>query len=184
MTATRNPHYWRKGYPYLNSITYKPIINAGSRADALQTGQIDIMHSNSPDNLLQFQGNKKYAYYDNSGQIVGQPTVQCIMLNTVQGPVQQQDAAPGHGDVHQPGPVHQGHRQGHRRPDERALPAGERVLHQDRLPEVQPHASRQAGQAGAATDGQASLPSRSIRRATPRRWRPPSSCSRPGRRRA
>ena len=28
MTATRNPHYWRKGYPYLNSITYKPIINA------------------------------------------------------------------------------------------------------------------------------------------------------------
>ena len=27
LTATRNPHYWRKGYPYLDSITYKPIIN-------------------------------------------------------------------------------------------------------------------------------------------------------------
>ncbi len=82
MTATRNPHYWRKGYPYLNSITYKPIINDDSRADALETGEIDMMHSNSPDNLLQFRGNKKYSYYDNSGQIVGQPTVQCIMLNT------------------------------------------------------------------------------------------------------
>jgi peptide/nickel transport system substrate-binding protein len=86
MTATRNPHYWRKGYPYLNSITYKPIINADSRADALQTGEIDIMHSNSPNNLLQFKGNKKYSYYDNSGQVVGQPTVQCIMLNTSAAP--------------------------------------------------------------------------------------------------
>jgi len=86
MTATRNPHYWRKGYPYLDSITYKPIINDDSRADALETGEIDIMHSNSPDNLLQFRGDKKYSYYDNSGQIVGQPTVQCIMLNTAAEP--------------------------------------------------------------------------------------------------
>jgi peptide/nickel transport system substrate-binding protein len=86
MTATRNPHYWRKGLPYLNSITYKPIISADSRAEALQTGQIDIMHSNSPDTLLQFRGDKKYAYYDNSGQVVGQPTVQCIQLNTSTAP--------------------------------------------------------------------------------------------------
>ena len=86
MTSTRNPHYWRKGYPYLNSITYKPIINSSSRAEALQTGQIDMMHSNSPDNLLQFRGDKKYAYYDNSGQIVGQPTAQCVMLNTSTAP--------------------------------------------------------------------------------------------------
>ncbi len=86
MTATRNTKYWRKGYPYLDSITYKPIINYASRADALETGEIDMMHSNAPDNLLQFRGNKKYAYYDNSGQVVGQPTVQCIMLNTSTAP--------------------------------------------------------------------------------------------------
>ena len=86
MTATRNPHYWRKGYPYLDSITYKPIINDSSRADALETGEIDMMHSNSPDNLLQFRGNTKWSYYDNSGQILGQPTVQCIMLNTAAEP--------------------------------------------------------------------------------------------------
>jgi peptide/nickel transport system substrate-binding protein len=86
MTATRNPHYWRKGYPYLDSITYKPIINDSSRADALETGEVDMIHSNSPNNLLQFRGNKKWAYYDNSGQVVGQPTVQCIMLNTAAAP--------------------------------------------------------------------------------------------------
>ena len=40
----------------------------------------------APDNLLQFKGNKKYAYYDNSGEVVGQPTVQCVMLNTSTAP--------------------------------------------------------------------------------------------------
>ena len=86
MTATANPHYWRKGYPYLNSITYKPIIDANARVDALQTGEVDIIHTNSPNSLIQFRGDKKWAYYDNSGQVVGQPTVQCIMLNTAAPP--------------------------------------------------------------------------------------------------
>jgi ABC-type transport system substrate-binding protein len=91
MTANKNPHYWRKGYPYLDSITYKPIVNANSRAQALQTGEIDMLHTNSPDTLLQFRGNKKYSYYDNSGQVVGQPTVQCVMLNTAAAPFNNHD---------------------------------------------------------------------------------------------
>jgi len=90
MTSTRNPHYWRKGYPYLSSITYKPIIDPNSRADALETGEVDIMHTNSPGSLLQFRGDKKWSYYDNSGQVVGQPTVQCIMLNTSTAPFNNQ----------------------------------------------------------------------------------------------
>ena len=91
MTATRNPHYWRKGLPYLDSITYKPIINHSSRSAALETGEIDMLHSNSPDDLLQFRGNKKYAYYDNSGQIVGQPTMQCVQLNVMAEPFTNQE---------------------------------------------------------------------------------------------
>ena len=86
MTVTRNPHYWRKSLPYLSSITFKPIIDPNARAQALETGEIDIMHTNSPSSLLQFRGDKKWAYYDNSGQVVGQPTVQCIMLNTSTAP--------------------------------------------------------------------------------------------------
>jgi peptide/nickel transport system substrate-binding protein len=82
MTATKNPHYWRKGYPYLDQITYKPIIDPNARAAALDTGEIDLMHTNSPTSLQQFRGDKKWSYYDNSGQLIGQPTVQCIMLNT------------------------------------------------------------------------------------------------------
>ena len=91
LTATRNPHYWRKGYPYLDSITYKPIINHTSRSDALQTGTIDMLHSNSPDDLLMFRGNRKYSYYDNSGQIVGQPTMQCVQLNVLAEPMTNHD---------------------------------------------------------------------------------------------
>jgi peptide/nickel transport system substrate-binding protein len=87
MTATKNPHYWRKGYPYLDSITYKPIIDPNARAAALDTGEIDMMHTNSPTSLQQFRGDKKWAYYDNSGQVLGQPTVQCIMLNTSAPPL-------------------------------------------------------------------------------------------------
>jgi peptide/nickel transport system substrate-binding protein len=86
MTATRNTHYWRKGYPYLDSITYKPIIDPNARAAALETGEVDIMHTSSPNSLLQFRGDKKYSYYDNSGQVLGQPTVQCLMLNTNKAP--------------------------------------------------------------------------------------------------
>jgi ABC-type transport system substrate-binding protein len=90
-TATRNPHYWRSGYPYLDSITYKPIVNASARAQALETGTVDMIHTNDPDGILLFRGNKKYAYYDNSGQVVGQPTVQCVMLNTAAAPLNNKD---------------------------------------------------------------------------------------------
>ncbi|HSZ37084.1 MAG TPA: ABC transporter substrate-binding protein [Acidimicrobiales bacterium] len=86
MTATKNPNYWRKGYPYLDSITFKPIIDPNARAAALDTGEIDMMHTNSPTSLQQFRGDKKWSYYDNSGQVLGQPTVQCIMLNTAAAP--------------------------------------------------------------------------------------------------
>ena len=81
-TAKANPHYWRKGLPYLSSITFKPIINPSSRVDALQSGTIDIMHTNTPQSFSSFRGNKKYSYVDNSGTILGQPDVNCVMLNT------------------------------------------------------------------------------------------------------
>jgi peptide/nickel transport system substrate-binding protein len=81
-TAKANPHYWRKGLPYLSSITFKPIISPDARVQALQSGTIDIMHTNTPQSFATFRHNKKYAYVDNSGSILGQPDVNCVMLNT------------------------------------------------------------------------------------------------------
>jgi peptide/nickel transport system substrate-binding protein len=87
-TATANPHYWRPGLPYLSEITFKPIIEPTARVDALESGTIDIMHTDSPASIKQFRGDKKWSYIDNSGAgaVIGQPTVNCIMLNTAKAP--------------------------------------------------------------------------------------------------
>jgi peptide/nickel transport system substrate-binding protein len=87
-TATANPNYWRPGLPYLDRITFKPIIEPSARNEALETGTIDIMHTNSPAAILSFRGNKKYAYIDNSenNSILGQPTINCLMMNTSKAP--------------------------------------------------------------------------------------------------
>jgi ABC-type transport system substrate-binding protein len=80
-TATANPHYWRPGLPYLDEITFKPIIDENARAEALKSGTIDIMITDTPQIITQFRGNKNYAYIDDSSHIVGEPDMGCILLN-------------------------------------------------------------------------------------------------------
>ncbi len=84
--ATANPHYWRKGLPYLSQITFKPIVTPNSRVAALETGTIDIMHTVTPASIKTFRGNKKWSYFDNSGSLLGQAVVNCLMLNTSKPP--------------------------------------------------------------------------------------------------
>jgi peptide/nickel transport system substrate-binding protein len=85
-TARANPNYWRKGLPYLDSITFKPIIDPSARADALESGTIDIMHLNTPQTFGTFRHNKKWSWVDDSGPVLGQPNVNCVMLNTAMPP--------------------------------------------------------------------------------------------------
>jgi peptide/nickel transport system substrate-binding protein len=81
-TATANPHYWRPGLPHLDEITFKPIIDAQARAEALKSGTIDILITDTPQVITQFRGNKSYAYIDDGTHLVGQPDMNCVMLNT------------------------------------------------------------------------------------------------------
>ena len=46
-TATGTPHYWRSGFPYLDSITYKPITDTEQILTSLTSGAIDIMHTDT-----------------------------------------------------------------------------------------------------------------------------------------
>jgi len=85
-TATANPGYWRKGYPYLSSITFKPIPDASARAEALQSGTIDIMVTDTPQEIVIFRGKKQWAYIDDSGPVVGEPDMDCVMLNLSKPP--------------------------------------------------------------------------------------------------
>ena len=42
--VVRNPDYWRKGYPYLDGINFKPQEDSSQRIRGLQGGQFDITH--------------------------------------------------------------------------------------------------------------------------------------------
>jgi ABC-type transport system substrate-binding protein len=85
-TATANPHYWRPGLPYLDQITFKPIPNEESRAEALKSGTIDIMITDTPQIITQFRGNKKFSYNDDSIHVAGEPDMNCLQLNCLAKP--------------------------------------------------------------------------------------------------
>ena len=42
-----NPHYWRKGLPYLDQITFKPISEAQTMYDTLVSGDIDLIETSA-----------------------------------------------------------------------------------------------------------------------------------------
>jgi ABC-type transport system substrate-binding protein len=85
-TATANPNYWRKGMPYLSSITYKPIPDEEARAEALKSGTIDLMITDTPQIITQFRGNKSYSYIDDSTHVAGEPDMNCVQLNCLAKP--------------------------------------------------------------------------------------------------
>jgi len=91
-TAVRNPHYWRPNMPYLDSITFRPLPDGGARAEALQSGTVDMIHLAEPQQILQFRGNRSYSYVDDSGKMVGSPNTNCAMLNTSVLPFSDHDA--------------------------------------------------------------------------------------------
>ncbi len=85
-TATANPHYWRPGLPYLSQITYRPIPNEESRAEALKSGTIDLMITDTPQVIEQFRGNRSYQYVDDSTNVAGEPDMNCVQLNGLSKP--------------------------------------------------------------------------------------------------
>lgn len=85
-TATKNPHYWRAGLPYLDSITYKPIPEAQSRDNALASGAVQALHTDDPQSIQNFRKQSNIGYVDDSGPILGEPDMGCILLNLSKPP--------------------------------------------------------------------------------------------------
>jgi ABC-type transport system substrate-binding protein len=85
-TATANPNYWRKGLPYLKQITFKPIPDESARAEALKSGTIDLMITDTPQIISQFRGNRSYSYIDDSTNVAGEPDMSCVQLNCLAKP--------------------------------------------------------------------------------------------------
>lgn len=87
-TAVRNPNYWRKneGLPYLDAIEFRPITDAQARSEALQSGSIDMMITDTPQVIVQYRGDRQWSYIDDSGPIVGEPDMNCVLLNLMAEP--------------------------------------------------------------------------------------------------
>ncbi len=89
-TCTRNPHYWRPGLPYLDSIVFRPIPDDLSRESTLKSGGIDVMHSQDPANYVDLAGNPQFQVYNDAHGVVGEPSIDCLIINCQSGPTSDQ----------------------------------------------------------------------------------------------
>ncbi len=85
-TATRNSKYWRKGLPYLDSITYKPIPDPDQLFASLSSGSVDMIHTTNASTIQQMRSNTSLAYTDDTKTLAGEPDMGLMMLNLSKAP--------------------------------------------------------------------------------------------------
>ncbi len=84
-TAVRNPNYWQKGLPYLNSITFKPILDQTSRENSLLSGVVDIIHTDNPPTIIDLRKKSGITVLDTS-QNQARTEMDFYMINTTAAP--------------------------------------------------------------------------------------------------
>jgi peptide/nickel transport system substrate-binding protein len=82
-TAEKNTAYWQKGLPHLDSITYRPIVEAGTRFDALKAGNVDLLHTTETHTIKAIQSDKSIKL---NLQSKGELEEGMVMLNTAKEP--------------------------------------------------------------------------------------------------
>jgi ABC-type transport system substrate-binding protein len=84
--AVKNPNYWQKGKPYLDSVEYRPILEEQSRESSLQAGNIQVFHSSDPQASFDLKGKSGISILDET-KSSGQQSQDFIMLNTGKAPL-------------------------------------------------------------------------------------------------
>ena len=85
MVVTRNPNYWRTGYPLLDKITFRPVPDSNVRLTQFQGGQLDVMHTSSSDSIVALRADAKAGkatFYESSRGA----EVAYLMLNSSKPP--------------------------------------------------------------------------------------------------
>ncbi len=80
-TVVKNPNYWHKGLPYLDQITFKPIVSDESRESSLRSSTVDLMVSHDPGIIADLQHNSSFQQVTDLHQTIGEPDMDFIMLN-------------------------------------------------------------------------------------------------------
>lgn len=77
ITATKNTKYWKQGFPYLDSVTWRPIPDQDAKYSALKAGQIDVLQVATADQVVKAEKDSKLkvAKYEGNGGTF-------VMLNT------------------------------------------------------------------------------------------------------
>jgi peptide/nickel transport system substrate-binding protein len=86
ITLARNPHYWRKGLPYLDEIVFRFIPDTSARVLALKAGEVDYIYFYyfSAEQYSQIAGDKKIQVRER-----GTPEDHLIIWNTRRTPFDQ-----------------------------------------------------------------------------------------------
>jgi peptide/nickel transport system substrate-binding protein len=89
LVVVRNPNYWQKDshgqqLPYLDKITFRPVVDATQRVNQLESGQLDVLHTSS---ALQWSTLKSLGSQVNlMVQQPGRREVRYYLLNTASPP--------------------------------------------------------------------------------------------------
>ncbi len=82
LTASKNPAYWRKGYPHPDRIVFRVIPDPQTRGAALESGQVDLTYTADINQILQYRNDHSVTSVE---QHPDQPGF--IMLNTAVAPL-------------------------------------------------------------------------------------------------
>jgi peptide/nickel transport system substrate-binding protein len=91
LTARKNPHYWQKGYPYLDGITFRPAPDPGLRESALLGGSVQLIHTNYPLTVATFLHNHNFRITYGNPPAGSEPDVDFLMLNCAKAPTDDLD---------------------------------------------------------------------------------------------
>src|SRR5262249_50245794 len=80
-TVKKNPNYWQKGLPHLDSIDFKPIPDNAARLQGLEKGDLDMINTRSPAEIAQLRNSNQFKRVENSD---GEE--EFVILNTQQAP--------------------------------------------------------------------------------------------------
>jgi peptide/nickel transport system substrate-binding protein len=85
-TLTRNPHYWRKDrygnqLPYLDGFEFLPIPVVDTRYASLESGAINMMHTDYDPVIQEVVGNPKLNAIGDNELAVGEPDCNMAMIN-------------------------------------------------------------------------------------------------------
>ncbi|MFI5046555.1 MAG: ABC transporter substrate-binding protein [Acidimicrobiia bacterium] len=90
LVVKRNPNYWQKDakgnqLPYLDKITFVPIVDAGQRVNSLKGGSIDVMHTSDGIQVDALQQAK--SQFTEMYEKPGHREVRYLLLNAAKDPL-------------------------------------------------------------------------------------------------